>query len=104
MWPACQNLIRLQPERQICLFEDLVTLTDQLHGESFLSQVIVGLDDDTQELPRFETRERRILLESCLLLLRRLQEDLVVIAIIEKVYATNTLVYLGVLETLSVNE
>lgn len=108
MWPTCQDLIRLQPERQICLFEDLVTLTDQLHGESFLSQVIVGLDDDAQELPSFETRERRILLESCLLLLRRLQEDLVVIAIIEKVYATNTLVCLtgcvGVLETLGVNE
>ena len=86
----------------------MVTLTDQLHGESFLSQVIVGLDDDSQELPSFETRERRILLKSCLLLLRRLQEDLVVIAIIEKVYATNTLVYLTrsvrVLETFGVNE
>ena len=86
----------------------MVTLTDQLHGESFLSQVIVGLDDDAQELPSFETRERRILLKSCLLLLRRLQEDLVVIAIIEKVYATNTLVYLTrsvrVLETFGVDE
>ena len=86
----------------------MVTLTDQLHGKSFLSQVIVGLDDDAQELPSFETRERRILLKSCLLLLRRLQEDLVVIAIIEKVYATNTLVYLTrsvrVLETFGVDE
>ena len=86
----------------------MVTLTDQLHGKSFLSQVIVGLDDDAQELPSFETRERRILLKSCLLLLRSLKEDLVVIAIIEKVYATNTLVYLTrsvrVLETFGVDE
>ena len=48
------------------------------------------------------------MLKSCLLLLRRLQEDLVVIAIIEKVYAANTLVYLTrsvrVLETFGVDE
>ena len=106
MWPACQDLIRLQPERQICLFEDLVTLADQLHGESFLPQVIVGLDDDAQELPRLKTRERRILLESCLLLLRRLQEDLVVITVIEKVYATLVCLTgcVGILETFGVNE
>ena len=46
------------------------------------------------------------MLKSCLLLLRRLQEDLVVITVIEKVYATLVCLTgcVGILETFGVNE
>ena len=52
------NLIGFEPERQLSLLKDLVTCTDELHGKGLLSKIIIGLDDDSKELPRLEVLER----------------------------------------------
>ena len=63
-----ENLVWLEPKWQFGFLEDLVTLTDQLHGESFLSQIVICLDNHSEQAPCLQPLEGRILLQSGLLL------------------------------------
>ena len=83
--PGGNDLVRLEPKRQFSFSEDLIALGDKLHREGFLSQVIVCLHDHSEQFPCLETGEGRVLLDPGLLLLRGLQEDLVVVTVVEEV-------------------
>ena len=47
-----KDLVRLQPQVQLFLFEDLIEHADELDAELLLSHVIIGLDDHAHESPR----------------------------------------------------
>lgn len=70
--PCCQDLVRLQPQRQLLDLKYLVNLRDELHCELLLTDIIDRLHDDTAEVPGLELAEGRVLLHSDALGLGRL--------------------------------
>lgn len=83
--PCRQNLVRLQPQIKLLLLEDLVELIDQLDRELLLSHIIIGLDDDSEQLPRQQASVRRVASYPLLLLLRCLWEDVLPILFVDPV-------------------
>ena len=79
------DLVRFEPQRKFVFPEDLVALGYQLHCEGLLPEVVICLHDDSQKLPCFEAREGTILPDALLLFPRRLQENLIEVAIVEEV-------------------
>ena len=84
--PSSQDFVGSQPHIKLFNFENLVHLTDQLHSELLLPDVIVALDYQLYESPSLEATKRRILTDSIILLLRGLQEDRVVGSLIIEVF------------------
>uniref|UniRef100_A0A7S3CI72 Uncharacterized protein n=1 Tax=Strombidium rassoulzadegani TaxID=1082188 RepID=A0A7S3CI72_9SPIT len=70
--PRGQDLVSLEPERQLLDLEDLVDLLDQLHGELLLPHVVHRLHDHSHQVPRPQLSEGRVLPDAQLLLSRLL--------------------------------
>ena len=74
-WASCKDLVRFHPEVEFLCFEDLVKLTDELHREGLLPNIVVRFHDDPHNLPGVQTTERRALFYPSFLLLTSLCED-----------------------------
>lgn len=73
--PGGQDFVGLEPEVKLPCLEDLFKLADDLHGELFLSHVVVALHDDPEQLPSVKVAERRLLSYSCFLFLTGFVEN-----------------------------
>jgi hypothetical protein len=71
------NLIGLQPERQLLHVEYLLDFADQLHSELLLPHIIVALHNESEEPPRLQVAKRACQPNSILLLLGGLLNELI---------------------------
>lgn len=53
-----KDLVRLEPEVELLLFENLVEHADQLDGELLLAHVVIRLHDDAHQPPRDQVAVR----------------------------------------------
>lgn len=73
--PCRDDLIGLEPERELFKLENLLYFTDELHRELFLPHIIIALDNEPEEPPRFQIAKRAILSDSILLLFASLLDQ-----------------------------
>jgi len=76
---SCDNLIGLQPERQLLHVEYLLDFADKLHRELFLPHIIVALHNESEEPPRLQVAKRACQANSILLLLGGLLDKLILL-------------------------